>query len=51
MEGQWNVSLINLLLANTKYIQLLRRFESEESFSFTSVDNIHYIAVLLKVSY
>ena len=37
--------------ANMKYIQLLRSFESEESFSFTSVDNIHYVAVLLKVSY
>ena len=51
MEGQWNDPLINLLLANAKYVQLLYRFESEESFSFTSADNIHSVARLLKVSY
>ena len=51
MEGQWNDPLINLLLANIKYVQLLYRFESEESFSFTSADNIHSVARLLKVSY
>ena len=50
MEGQWNIPLINLL-ANMKYIQLMHRFESEESFSFTSTDNIHTVAMLLKVSY
>ena len=50
MEGQWSVPLINLL-ANMNYIQLLRRFESEESFSFTSADSIRAVARLLKVSY
>jgi hypothetical protein len=39
------------LLADMNSIQLLRRFESEKSFSFTSTDNIHSVAALLKVSY
>ena len=48
-EGQWNVPLTNLL-ANAVSIQLLRRFENEKSFSFTSTDDIHSVATLLKVS-
>jgi hypothetical protein len=39
------------LLADMNSIQLLRRFESEESFSFSSADNIHSVAALLRVSY
>lgn len=39
------------LLADMNSIQLLRRFESEKSFSFTSTDNIHAVTALLKVSY
>jgi hypothetical protein len=31
-------------------IQLRRRFESENSFSFTNADSIHSVAMLLKVS-
>ena len=32
-------------------IQFLHRFETEKSFSFTSKDDIHSVATLLKVSY
>ena len=39
------------LLTDMKSIQLSRRFEKEQSFSFTSTDNIHSVAALLKVSY
>jgi hypothetical protein len=39
------------LLADMNSIQLLHRFESEKSFSFTSTDNIHSVAALLKVNY
>ena len=39
------------LQADMHSIQLLRRIESETSFSFTSRDNIHSVAALLKVSY
>jgi hypothetical protein len=39
------------ILADMNPIQLLHRFESEKSFSFTSTDNIHSVAVLLEVSH
>jgi hypothetical protein len=32
-------------------IQLRRKFESDKSFSFSSKDNIHSVAMLLKVSH
>jgi hypothetical protein len=38
------------ILADMNYIQLLHRFESEKSFSFTSTDDIYSVATLLKVS-
>jgi hypothetical protein len=39
------------LLADMNSIQLLERFESETSFSFTPTDDIHSVAALLKVSF
>ena len=44
-------TVLTNLLADMSAIQLLHRLETEKSFSFTSTDNIHSVATLLKVSY
>lgn len=44
------ITVLTNLLADTNSIQLLRRVEGEKSFSFTATDNIHSVAMLLKVS-
>jgi hypothetical protein len=45
------IHLNGQLSSNVTYIQLRRRLESERSFSFSSADNIHSVAMLLKVSH
>jgi hypothetical protein len=44
-------TVLTNLLADRNRIQLLHRFESNTTFSFTSTDNIYSVAALLKVSH
>lgn len=43
-------TVVTNLQVDMSSIQLARRFEREQSFWFTSTDNIHSVAALLKVS-
>jgi hypothetical protein len=44
-------TVLTNILADRNRIQLLHRFESNMTFSFTSNDNIYLVAALLKVGY
>jgi hypothetical protein len=50
-EGLWHASHRPIYELTQIRIQLRHRFENENSFSFSSTDNIHSVTALLRVSY